>query len=207
MHLGARTSPVVRERDRSIALFVALGGASYAAISLQKGSVGSAQLKNNAVTGAKIRAAAVTGSEVEDESLSEEDFDGGFPKCGDVRYEVTSAASIAPVRMSSRRLFAMPAGAGPWRFPTVPPACRTAHEGDSDEHRDVRAGGDRLGCDHRRLHGPPDRFCGARSSVMLLAHPAARAHPSLRLRPAILARPADPRAPERRPSRTRQACA
>src|SRR4051794_41780390 len=38
-----------------LALTVALGGTSYAAIKLPKNSVGNPQLKNNAVTGAKVR--------------------------------------------------------------------------------------------------------------------------------------------------------
>jgi hypothetical protein len=42
-----------------IALFVALGGASYAAVSIPQNSVGNAQLKNNSVGTAKIRNNAV----------------------------------------------------------------------------------------------------------------------------------------------------
>ena len=42
-----------------IALFVALGGTSYAAFSLPKGSVGSAQLKRRAVTPTKVAPATV----------------------------------------------------------------------------------------------------------------------------------------------------
>jgi hypothetical protein len=42
-----------------IALFVALGGTSYAAFSLPKGSVGPAQLKNKAVTPSKVAPATV----------------------------------------------------------------------------------------------------------------------------------------------------
>jgi hypothetical protein len=38
-----------------IALFIALGGTSYAAVKLPRNSVGSAQLKRNAVTGAKVK--------------------------------------------------------------------------------------------------------------------------------------------------------
>jgi len=38
-----------------LALFVALGGASYAAINLPKNSVGSKQLKKNSVTSAKVK--------------------------------------------------------------------------------------------------------------------------------------------------------
>ena len=62
-----------------LALFIALGGASYAAIKLPKNSVGTKQLrknavtkakiKKNAVTGAKIKANAVTGAKVKESSL------------------------------------------------------------------------------------------------------------------------------------------
>src|SRR5215218_230630 len=44
----------------TLALFVALGGASYAATQLPKNSVGSKQLKKDAVTGPKIAKGAVT---------------------------------------------------------------------------------------------------------------------------------------------------
>jgi hypothetical protein len=38
-----------------LALFVALGGASYAAVKLPKNSVGRKQIRNNAVNRAKVR--------------------------------------------------------------------------------------------------------------------------------------------------------
>jgi hypothetical protein len=44
-----------------IAVFIALGGASYAAVKLPKNSVGPKQLKKDAVTTAKIKNGAVTG--------------------------------------------------------------------------------------------------------------------------------------------------
>jgi hypothetical protein len=47
-----------------IALFVALGGTSYAAITLPKNSVGTKQLKDGAVTGAKIADGAVTAAKI-----------------------------------------------------------------------------------------------------------------------------------------------
>jgi hypothetical protein len=50
-----------------LALFIALGGASYAATQLPKNSVGTKQLKNGAVTAAKVR----------DGSLSTADFAAG----------------------------------------------------------------------------------------------------------------------------------
>jgi hypothetical protein len=47
-----------------IALFVALGGSSYAALNLPKGSVGTKQLKRNAVTTQKIKNNAATRSKI-----------------------------------------------------------------------------------------------------------------------------------------------
>ena len=47
-----------------LALFIALGGASYAAFKLPRNSVGTRQLKNGAVTGAKIRKGAVTAASI-----------------------------------------------------------------------------------------------------------------------------------------------
>jgi hypothetical protein len=52
-----------------LALFVALGGSSYAAVSLQKNSVGTAQLKANAVTGSKIKKNSVPGNRIKPNSL------------------------------------------------------------------------------------------------------------------------------------------
>jgi hypothetical protein len=57
-----------------IALFVALGGTGYAALSLPKNSVGTKQLKKNAVTGSKIKKNAVTSSKVKDHSLTGADI-------------------------------------------------------------------------------------------------------------------------------------
>jgi len=47
-----------------LALFVALGGASYAATQLPKSSVGAKQLKNGAVSAAKLKAKAVTAAKL-----------------------------------------------------------------------------------------------------------------------------------------------
>jgi hypothetical protein len=56
-----------------IALFVALGGTTYAATSLPKNSVGTAQLKKNAITGAKIRNGAVTADKINAKGLTVQD--------------------------------------------------------------------------------------------------------------------------------------
>jgi hypothetical protein len=53
-----------------LALIVALGGTSYAAVKLPKGSVGSRELKKNAVTTANIKNGAVTGAKVKADSLT-----------------------------------------------------------------------------------------------------------------------------------------
>jgi hypothetical protein len=53
----------------SLALFLAIGGVSYAATQLPKNSVGARQLKTNAVTAAKIKDGAITGAKLQLSSL------------------------------------------------------------------------------------------------------------------------------------------
>src|SRR4051812_28392484 len=60
-----------------LALFVALGGTSYAAVALPANSVGAKQLKKAALGGAKLRANAVDSSRVRDKSLRASDFAPG----------------------------------------------------------------------------------------------------------------------------------
>src|SRR5215475_8227177 len=54
----------------TLALFIALGGASYAAIKLPKNSVGAKQLKKNAVTTAKVKKEAITAAKVKKGTLT-----------------------------------------------------------------------------------------------------------------------------------------
>lgn len=56
------------------ALFVAMGGAAYAATSVAPNSVGTTQLRNGAVTTAKLHGNAVTGSKVRSNSLTGSDI-------------------------------------------------------------------------------------------------------------------------------------
>jgi hypothetical protein len=65
-----------------LALFVALGGTGYAALSLPANSVGAKQLKKKAVTGKKIRKNAVTSPKVKDFSLVAKDFKAGAIPAG-----------------------------------------------------------------------------------------------------------------------------
>jgi hypothetical protein len=67
-----------------IALFVALGGTGYAALSLPKNSVGTKQLKKNAVIGSKIKKNSVTGSKVKDGSLTGADVKDGSLSGADI---------------------------------------------------------------------------------------------------------------------------
>ena len=60
-----------------MALFVALGGASYAAIKVPKNSVGTRQIKNRAVTAAKLRKNSVNSAKVRNRSLRAVDFRKG----------------------------------------------------------------------------------------------------------------------------------
>jgi hypothetical protein len=48
-----------------VALFVALGGTSYAITQLPKNSVGTTQLKKNAVTGAKVKNGSLSGTDID----------------------------------------------------------------------------------------------------------------------------------------------
>ncbi len=53
----------------SMALFIALGGVSYAAVKLPRNSVGPAQIKKHAVTGSKVKNSSLTGSDIKNSSL------------------------------------------------------------------------------------------------------------------------------------------
>ena len=57
-----------------LALMIALGGTSYAAISIPKNSITSAQIKKGAVAASDLRANAVTAEKVKDGSLKKADF-------------------------------------------------------------------------------------------------------------------------------------
>src|SRR5689334_1145764 len=54
----------------TIALFVALGGASYAATNLPKNSVGTNQIRNLAISAAKLKGAAVTAPKIAKEAVT-----------------------------------------------------------------------------------------------------------------------------------------
>lgn len=61
----------------TLALVIALGGTSWAAVNLPAKSVGAKQLKNRAVTNSKLRPNAVTSAKVKNGSLRAQDFKAG----------------------------------------------------------------------------------------------------------------------------------
>jgi hypothetical protein len=67
---GVRARTTYANVTATLALFIALGGTTYAAATLPHNSVGSSQLKSNAVTASKIRAGAVASSEIKDRSIT-----------------------------------------------------------------------------------------------------------------------------------------
>ena len=54
----------------TLAIFIALGGISYAATNLSKNSVGTKQIKNNAVTAKKIKKNAVTSKKIKKNAVT-----------------------------------------------------------------------------------------------------------------------------------------
>jgi hypothetical protein len=55
----------------TIAVFLALGGVSWAAATLPKNSVGTKQIKKNAVTGSKVKKNTLTGSDIKESKLAQ----------------------------------------------------------------------------------------------------------------------------------------
>jgi hypothetical protein len=82
-----------------LGLFVALGGTTWAAVSLPARSVGTAQLKTGAVTAEKIQLRAVTGDKVRDGSLTGADIK--LATLGAVPQAVHAATADAATRATA----------------------------------------------------------------------------------------------------------
>ncbi|MGE0065855.1 MAG: hypothetical protein AB7T48_00730 [Solirubrobacterales bacterium] len=61
----------------SLALFLALGGAAYAATQLPQNSVGTKQIRNGTVTAADVKNQSLTGADVKNQSLTGSDLKPG----------------------------------------------------------------------------------------------------------------------------------
>lgn len=85
-----------------LALFIALGGVSYAAVTLPKNSVGSKQIKKNAVTESKIKKNAVTGAKIKTKTIRGADLGNNTVTGTQINEatlgEVPSAASAGSAR-------------------------------------------------------------------------------------------------------------
>jgi hypothetical protein len=55
----------------TVAVFIALGGASYAAIKVPKNSIGRSQIKRNAVNGSKVANRSLTGSDIDTSTVGQ----------------------------------------------------------------------------------------------------------------------------------------
>jgi hypothetical protein len=90
----------------TVAVFIAMGGAGYAATQLPKNSVGSKQLKKNAVTTAKIKDGAVKGSKIDLSSL------GIVPKAAtaDSAGNAQTLQGLTPAQLSAASKSSCPAG-------------------------------------------------------------------------------------------------
>jgi hypothetical protein len=78
----------------TIAVFIALGGASYAALKLPKNSVGSSQIKKNAVVAAKIKKGAVTGDKIANGSITGAKIEAGSLTGADLANGSVTGTSI-----------------------------------------------------------------------------------------------------------------
>ena len=74
---GSSGGYIRRHHVGLLALMIALGGTSYAAVDLPRGSVGGSQLRNGAVSTEKLRNGAVTAAKVKAHTLLAKDFKSG----------------------------------------------------------------------------------------------------------------------------------
>jgi hypothetical protein len=84
-----------------LALFVALGGTSYAAVNLSNNSVNKAHLRTNSVGKSEIRARAVGRSEVGSNTIGASELRTAAVGSNDVRDESLAFADLAPAARTS----------------------------------------------------------------------------------------------------------
>jgi hypothetical protein len=99
-----------------VALVVALGGTSYAAFSLPRGSVGAEQLRKNSVTTSAIRNGAVTGSKIAKRTITAKQVNlaalGTVPSASSAGTAITAnTANTANQAINAANLGGSPASA------------------------------------------------------------------------------------------------
>jgi Pentapeptide repeats (8 copies) len=100
-----------------IALFVALGGTSYAAIRLPANSVGTKQIKNSAVTGVKVKNATLTGAKIKNATLT-----GAKIKDASLTGADIVASTLGKVPSAASADSVVDGAVGPAKFGTIPGA-------------------------------------------------------------------------------------
>jgi hypothetical protein len=100
-----------------IALFVALGGTSYAAIKLPANSVGTKQIKKSAVTGVKVKNATLTGVKVKNATLT-----GAKIKDASLTGADIVASTLGKVPSAASADSVVDGAVGPAQFGTIPGA-------------------------------------------------------------------------------------
>jgi hypothetical protein len=95
-----------------IALFVALGGASYAAVSLPKNSVGSKQIKKRAVRNKHINKNAVSASKIQGNSISSPKIADGSVLSADLGANSVDSSKLADNSVGSSELADNSVGSG-----------------------------------------------------------------------------------------------
>lgn len=88
----------------SIAVFLVLGGAAFAASQLPKNSVGSKQLKNNAVTTAKIKNNAVTTAKIKNGAIISSKLAAGAVEGGSLAKGAVSNEKLADNAVTSPKV-------------------------------------------------------------------------------------------------------
>jgi len=94
----------------TLALFIALGGAAWAAAKLPKNSVGTAQLKRSAVTTGKIRNEAVTGAKIRKGTIEGSRIDLSTLGAVPLATSATTATSAAKAELATKAETAETAG-------------------------------------------------------------------------------------------------
>lgn len=91
-----------------IALFVALGGTTYAAFSLPGNSVGTTQLKNGAVTEAKIKNGAVSEAKIKNGAVTEAKLKNNAVTSGKIKDGSLLARDFSPHSVGAREIATLP---------------------------------------------------------------------------------------------------
>ena len=99
---------LLRKTIALLALFIALGGTTYAATALPKNSVGPRQLKKNAVTAPKVRNNSLTGADVVEAKLAKVPL----AKTADTAKSATSAGNATTVNGYAVRRFVASVASG-----------------------------------------------------------------------------------------------